>query len=437
MLTDLVVITLLLLGNGLFSGSEIALVSVRKTRIDQLVAEKKGGALAAKYLRSHPEQFLATVQIGVTVMGTLAGAYGGASLAKHLTPVAASVPWLAESADKIALAMVVGIISYLELVVGELVPKSLALRAADRFSLLISRPMLYLSYLARPLVWFLTASSNVVLRLFGDRTNFTEARLSPGEIQQLVDEATEAGSVDPAAGEIASRAIDFADLTASHVMVPRQRVVGIPRGAGAEQIRQIVIEHGRTRMPVFEEVIDNVVGYVTIRDLMALFVESKLLVLEDALRPAFMVPESMRAVDLLGEMRKRRVQLAIVVDDLGSTSGIVTLEDLVEELVGEIASEHEEQEPAQIQLESDGVALVRGETPIRDVNREMELELPEGETWSTIAGLVLDLAGRIPAVGSSFEATGGVRLEVVAASPRQVKRVRVIPPPRPPEDDEG
>jgi putative hemolysin len=345
--------------------------------------------------------------------------------------------WLAESADKVALALVVGIISYLELVVGELVPKSLALRAADRFSLIIARPMLYLSYLAKPLVWFLTVSSNVVLRLFGDKTNFTESRLSPGEIQQLVDEATEAGSVDPAAGEIASRAIDFADLTAGHVMVPRQRVVGIPRGADAEQIRQIVIEHGRTRMPVFEEVIDNVVGYVTIRDLMALFVESKLLVLEDALRPAFMVPESMRAVDLLGEMRRRRVQLAIVVDDLGATSGIVTLEDLVEELVGEIASEHEEQEPSPIQHESDGVALVRGETPIRDVNRELELELPEGETWSTIAGLVLDLAGRIPPVGSSFETTGNVRLEVVAASPRQVKRVRVIRPPAPPDEDEG
>lgn len=408
---------------------------MRKTRIDQLVAEKRGGAAAAKKLRSNPEQFLATVQIGVTVMGTLAGAYGGASLAKQLTPLVKGTPWLAESADKIALALVVGIISYLELVVGELVPKSLALRAADRFSLLVARPMLLLSYLARPLVWFLTASSNVVLRIFGDRTNFTEARLSPGEIQQLVDEATEAGSVDPAAGEIASRAIDFADLTAGHVMVPRQRVVGIPKDATPEQIRQIVIEHGRTRMPVFDDVIDNVIGYVTIRDLMTLFVEAKLLVLEDALRPAFMVPETMRAVDLLGEMRRRRVQLAIVVDELGATSGIVTLEDLVEELVGEIASEHEEQEPEPIQHEKDGIALVRGETPIRDVNRELELELPEGENWSTIAGLVLDLAGRIPPVGSSFETEGGIRLEVVAASPRQVKRVRVIPLAKPPEDE--
>ncbi len=417
---------MLLIGNGIFSGSEIALVSVRKTRLDQLVAEKRGGAAAAKWLRGNPEQFLATVQIGVTLMGTLAGAYGGASLAKYFVPLARDIPWLQESADELALVAVVIIISYLELVVGELVPKSLALRAADRVSLLVSRPMLVLSWIARPAVWLLTASSNAVLRLFGDRTNFTESRLSPGEIQQLVDEAAEAGSVDPAAGEIASRAIDFAELTAAQVMVPRQRVVGIPRRATPEQIRQIVLEHGRTRMPVFEDLIDNVVGYVTIRDLMAFFVDQQLLVLDDALRPAFMVPETMRAVDLLGEMRGRRVQLAIVVDELGAMSGIVTLEDLVEELVGEITSEHEDLESPAFQREAGGSAIVRGDTPIRDVNREFELELREGETWSTIAGLVLELAGRIPLTGSSYE-TDGVTLEVVAATPRQVKRVRIIP----------
>lgn len=434
MLLDIFIITLLLIGNGIFSGSEIALVSVRKTRIDQLVAEKRGGAVAAKKLRDNPESFLATVQIGVTLMGTLAGAYGGASLAKHLEPVVHGLPALEGSAGEIALVAVVVIISYLELVVGELVPKSLALRAADRFSLLISRPMLFLSYLTRPAIWFLTASSNLVLRAFGDRTTFSESRLSPGEIQQIVDEATEAGSVDPAAGEIASRAIDFADLTAGHVMVPRQRVVGIPRDAKPDRIRRIVLEHGKTRMPVFEEMIDNVVGYVTIRDLMAIFVEERLLVLDDALRPAFMVPESMRAVDLLSEMRRRRIQLAIVVDESGAMSGIVTIEDLVEELVGEIASEHEQAEPEPIEKEPSGASLVRGETPLRDVNRELELELPEGETFSTIAGLVLDLAGRIPKVGDTFEAPDGSTLEVIAASPRQVKRVRIVP--RAPRPDE-
>ncbi|NUP09900.1 MAG: HlyC/CorC family transporter [Polyangiaceae bacterium] len=420
--------------NGALAGAEIAVVSVRKTRIDELVAEARGGANALKKLRKEPETFLATVQIGITVVGTTAGAFGGAALAKHLEPVLTSVPWIAERAGTVSLGIVIIILSFLELVVGELVPKSLALRAADSFGLIMSRPLLALSYVARPVVWLLTAASNLVLRIFNDQTTFSEARLSPGEIQQIVDEATEAGSVDPQAGEIASRAIDFADLDAGRVMVPRQKVVGIPSDARPEVIKQIVLEHGRTRMPVYEERIDNVVGYVTIRDLMALLVEQQLFVLEDAVRPAFKVAESMRAVDLLTEMRARRIQLAIVTDDSGAMSGIVTIEDLVEELVGEIASEHEVAEPSPIQREAGGSVVVRGDVPIRDVNRELDLELPEGESFSTIAGLCLELAGRIPKPGQRFETDGGTILEIIAASPRQVKRVRVIPKPTPPEE---
>lgn len=414
-----------MVANGALAGAEIAVVSIRKTRLDQLVSEGKSGAKALKRLRKDPEAFLATAQIGITTIGTTAGAFGGHSLATQIEPALSRVPFIGQHAEQVALALVIAVLCFLELVVGELIPKSLALRSADRFGLLVSRPLLGVSYVLKPVVWFFTASSNLVLRLFGDKTTFTESRLSPGEIQQIVDEATEAGSVDPGAGEIASRAIDFADLTAGHVMVPRQRVVGIPSDANTEKVREIVLEHGRTRMPVYDEVIDNVVGYVTIRDLMALLVEKQLIVLEDAIRPAFKVPESKRAMELLSEMRARRIQLAIVVDETGSTTGIVTIEDLVEELVGEIASEHEEEEVKPIVSDGPDRAIVLGDVPIREVNRELDLELPEGETWSTVAGLVLELAGRIPSVGQRFTAEDGTELEVLTATPRQVKRVRL------------
>lgn len=421
--------------NGALAGSEIAVVSVRKTRLDELVNEAKAGAHALRRLRARPESFLATVQIGITVVGTAAGALGGHSVSEKVEPYIARVPMLKNSADEIALVLVIVVLVFLELVVGELVPKSLALRAAESFSLIMSRPLLFLSYVFRPVVWLLTASSNLVLRVFNDETSFSEARLSPGEIQQMVDEAAEAGSMDKQAGEIASRAIDFADLTADQIMVPRQKVVGIPRGASPDEIRQLVLEHGKTRMPVYEDMPDNVVGYVTLRDLMALLFEQHLLVLEDTIRPAFKVAESMRAVDLLTEMRSRRIQLAIVTDASGAMAGIVTVEDLVEELVGEIASEHDAHEPHPIQREANGKsAIARGDVPIREVNRELELNLEEGETWTTIAGLCLELAGRIPAVGQSFKAADGTTLEIVAASPRQVTRVRVIPK-EPVEDD--
>lgn len=413
--------------HGALAGAEIAIVTVRKTRIDELVSEGRGGAKALKRLRDDPENMFATAQTGISSIAAAAGAFGGVSLAKDLEPSLALLPYLGGSAPQLAFVLVVGFIAYLSLVVGELVPKSLALRSDERYALLIARPLLAASFVARPIVWFLTVSSNIVLRLFGDRTTFMESRLSPGEIQQLVDEATEAGSVDPAAGEIASRAIDFAGLLASHVMVPRHKVVGIPRSGTPEEIKRIVIEHGKTRLPVYEERIDDVVGYVTVRDLITLFLEQNLLVLEDTIRPAFKVQEDMRAVDLLAEMRKRRVQLAIVVDETGTMSGIITIEDLVEELVGEIASEHEALEPSPIQREASGAFLVRGDVPLRDLNREADLALPEADTWSTVAGLCLELAGRIPKAGESFASPDGTALEIVAASPRQVKRVRVTP----------
>ncbi len=409
------------------AGSEIALVSVRKTRIDQLVNEKRAGADAVKKLRKDPEHLLATVQIGVTVITEAAAAFSGSHLAKELEPYFAAIPMFAHSAEQISLGVVIVLLAFLTLWLGELVPKSLALRSAERYGLFVSRPLLGLSWLLKPAVWALTWASNVVLRVFGDKTTFAESRLSPGEIQQLVDEATEAGSVDPQAGEIASRAIDFADLTASQIMVPRHKIIGLPRNSTTDEIKQIVLEHGHTRMPVYEGMIDNVVGYVTIRDLMAIFAEQRLILLEDAIRPAFIVPETMRAVDLLSEMKKRKIQIAVVVDELGATSGIITTEDLVEELVGDIASEHDLDKPSPIQHEPGGAVIVRGEVPLRDVNRELDLDLPEGETWSTIAGLCLELAGRIPKVGETFTASDGSTLEIVAATPRHVKSVRIVP----------
>ena len=212
--------------------------------------------------------------------------------------------------------------------------------------------------------------------------------------------------------------------------------VGIPRGATMAQVKDLVLEHGKTRMPVYEDMIDNVVGYVTIRDLMALLVEQQLLVLEDAIRPAFKVRETKRAVDLLAEMRERRTQLAIVVDEGGAMTGLVTLEDLVEELVGEIADEHDDLKPNPIQKQGDGTWIVRGDTPIRDVNREIDVALPESENWTTLAGLCLELSGRIPAVGAKLKTDDGVEMEIVAASPSQVKSVRVRPLRRPNDDDD-
>jgi putative hemolysin len=435
MLSELLVIVLLVLANGVFAGAEIALLSVRKSRIKELCDAGSRRALAVRQLRDIPEKLLATVQIGISVVSAAAAAFGGARVADHLVPFLAELGF-GRAADEVAFGLVVALVAILSLVLGELVPKSLALRYAERYALLVARPLLGLAWVMRPLVWFLTGSSNLFLRLFGDKTSFTESRVSSEELQHMVEEAAKSGSLDPVAGEIASRAFDFGGLTVDDVMVPRHKIVAVPKTAPAAELKRLLLEEGHGRMPVYDGTIDNVVGYVLAKDILALAWEGPLIVLQDILRPVLFVPESVRAIDLLRRLQKNRSQLSIVVDEQGTVAGLVTIEDLVEELVGEIFDEHEKP-VEEVKHEPDGTSLVLGATQVRDVNRALDIELPEGESFSTIAGLCIELAGWIPKPGTRLTTKDGIVLEVVEASPRRVRSVRVHPtrsPDEPAED---
>jgi magnesium and cobalt exporter, CNNM family len=428
--TELAVVLALVLANGLFAGAEIAVISVRRTRLVQLAQEGRVAAQAALALRKQPERFLATVQIAVTVLSATAAAFGGAEIAGPLERALARVPLLAPHASQLALALVVALVSALGIVLGELVPKSIALRTPERYALLLGRPLLALSFVARPFVWLLTAASNAVLRPLGDRTTFSEARLSAEELAQLVEEAGQAGALDAPTAEIASRALAFRDLTAADVMVPRSRIVALRRDAPPEEIRRILLEEGRSRMPVHSGTLDDVVGYVMAKDLAAMLWERQLIVLADLIRPVHFVPASARAGQVLRDLQRRRTQIAVVVDEHGGVAGLLTLEDLVEELVGEIIGEKEEEPALLWQEEPDGTALVRGDAPIREVNRALGLDLPEGEGYSTVAGLCIALAGTVPERGARLTTSDGTGIEVVDASPRVVRAVRLHPPPR-------
>jgi len=423
MWTEIAIILALILANGVFAGAEIAIIALRKSRLNQLVEEGRAGARSVLVLREQPERFLATVQVGITVIGATAAVFSGASLAARLTPALQRIPWIGSAAEDVALAIVVAFVSYLSLVFGELVPKSVALRASETYSLLVARPLRALAWSARPLIWFLTKSSNAVLRPFGDSTSFTESRLSPDELQQLVEEAAKTGSLDAGTSEIASRAIEFGRLTAADVMIPRNRVAGIPRGATPEEVRRLLLEEGHSRMPVYQGTLDNVVGYITARDVLSVAWEGDLVVLEDILRPPLFLPTTTPAIRVLKELQRRRMRLAFIVDEHGGLAGLVTLEDLVEELVGELFSEDESPEEA-VRREPDGSALVRGDLPIREANRLLDLDLPEGEGWSTVAGLAIALAAGIPPPGARLR-SGDVSLEVVEATPHAVRLVRV------------
>jgi putative hemolysin len=428
LLIEFLILLALILVNGVFAGAEIAVVTVRPGRVRELAQAGSKSAKALQRLQANPESFLSTVQIGITTVSAAAAALGGASFAEDLVPLFSAWSVLAPYAAAISLALVVALVSYLSIVVGELVPKSLALRARESYALLMARPLLALAFLARPVVWLLTASSNAVLRIFGDHTNFTESRLSLEELRGLVDEASRGGSVPEEAGEIATRALDLDSLTAADVMIHRRFVVGLQVDAKPEQIRHVFQHSGHQRTPVYESSLDKVVGYVSWRDLLPRVWTGDPPPLSELMRPGYFVPETTSALDLLSQMRSTRQHLAIVVDEHGGMSGIVTLEDLLEELVGEIVSEHSPRSAEPIRIEPDGSALVTATAPTREVNRALGIDLGTVE-WTTVNGLCLELAGgRIPSVGDRFTAPDGSRIEVLDASPRRVRLVRIVPP---------
>ncbi|HVK76850.1 MAG TPA: hemolysin family protein [Kofleriaceae bacterium] len=428
MSSELVIILLLVLANGLFAGAEIAVLSVRPGMLEPSSRRSDRRALAVKALRDQPERFLATVQIGITVVGAAAAAFGGATVAAELATVLQRLG-LGRSSEQVAFALVIAFVSWLSLVFGELVPKSLALRYSRTYALLIARPLLRLSALMRPLVWFLTFCSNVVLRAFGDRTTFTEARVSREELQQLVEDAAKLGSVHPQTSVIASRALAFEDVAVEELMVPRMDVVALPRGASAAEIRRLLLEEGHSRMPVYDGSPDRIIGYVVARDVLALAWESELIVFDDILRPAYFVDQRARAVDVLRELQRRRTQMAIVTGEEGGLEGLITIEDLLEELVGEIYGEDEADEPA-IAWGADDVAIVPGRAQVRRVNRELDLALPVGPDRTTIAGVCMALSHGIPQAGQRVVTEDGTVLEVLEASARRVRRVRIQRPPR-------
>ena len=427
-MVELLAIVFLILLNGVFAGAEIAILTIRNTRLQQLVDNGSRRARTVFDLRNQPERFLATVQIGITVVGAAAAALGGATVAERLSVVLQQLGVPLGTADVAALILVVAAISYLSIVLGELVPKSLGLRHAERYALFIGPVLWSMAWLVAPAVRALTASSNLVLRPFGDHTTFTESRLSPEELQELVEQAGKTGALDEETSEIASRALDFGALTAGEIMLPRNRIDAIPRNATFEEVKQILLEAGHARMPVYEGSLDNIVGYVSAKDVLALAWEGRLVVLEDLIRPPLFLPESTRATQILEEMRRRRTAITFVVDEHGGLSGLLTLRDLIEEVLGVLSTDEDEVAEEFVRIEAEGRAVVRGHTPIRELNRALATDLPEDEDYSTVAGYCLALADGIPQRGTKLTAPDGTGFEILDASPHLVRLVRVTRP---------
>jgi putative hemolysin len=417
-------ILLLVLLVGAFAGALVAILAVPRPRIAELVEEGRRSARHLVRLRDNQEVLVSTIEVSISLLATTAAVIGGVSVTDALAPYLVRFPGIGPYTEKVALVLVVLLVSFLSLVLAELVPKSLALRAAEPYALFVATPVWWLAKILHPFVVTLTWASNVILRAFGDRTTFIETRVSPEEIQQMVEEAATTGTVDPQVGEIASRALDLSKLDAYTVMVPRADIAMIPKQIRAREIAGLAREKGYARMPVYDGSRDNIVGLVNLREALADAVLEEVLDLERLLHPIVYVPDTISAPSLLRRMQEEKTHLVLVVNEQGTLVGLVTIEDLVEELVGDILNEND-REPAKVIEESDGVWRVAGDVPLHEIARELGRELPASAS-ATLAGLVMELAGAVPQPGTVIE-DGGIRFEVLESTPRRVRWVRLRP----------
>lgn len=425
---ELVIVLLLILANGFFAGAELAIVSVRRGRIAQLVANGDKRAAIVEQLHADPHRFLATVQIGVTLVGTLASAVGGAAAVEVIKPYLQQAPirLVSNAATPIALFLVVGCIAYLSLILGELVPKALALEYSERIALGVARPIRFLARIGGLAVSILTLSSRTMLRLLGIKASGEQAFITQEEIQHLIAEGRETGVVTLAEQEFIRNVFAFSQTQVREVMVPRPRVVALDLGLDREQILKFVVDSQYSRFPVYRGELDNVVGFIHGKDLLGLAVRSSNFALESLIRRPFFVPEAKKVNDLLREMQRGHVHMAMVVDEYGSLSGVVTTEDLLEELVGEIEDEHDLGEPQRIQSLQDGGYLVDALLSLSDLEDLLRVRFPAEAPYETLAGLILFELGHFPVAGEHL-AWGKYLLTCVKVTPSAIRKVRIEP----------
>ena len=414
MLFAIVIIFLLVLANGLFVAAEFAIVGATRASIEHQAAQ--GHRLAQRVARiledpRQQDRYIATTQIGISIASLGLGMYGEHVLAEWIVPWLEPYddnPWIA--AHALASGIAVAILTYLHIVLGEMVPKALALQSADDTVLYVSPVIEALELALKPLVVALNATGNALLRIVGIRRQEVEAERyhTPEELEFIVKESQEGGMLRGEAGRILRELFEFGDLTAAEAMVPRVRLVGIPVETEVDELRQLVRTHPHTRYPVYAGDLDHIVGSVHMKALLRHFVAGRPVTARDA-RPVPYIPATMAMDDVLAAMRRHSAQMAVVMDEYGGTAGLVTIEDLFEEVVGEI---EEGRERAPLVRESDGRLLVRGTVRLKDVGEALGIALEHADVQS-VSGLVLTELGR-PAAVRDVVNWNGIRVEVTS-----------------------
>jgi putative hemolysin len=415
------VVFLLILLNGLFSLSELALVSANRSRLAAL--ERKGvpGAARARVLAEDPQLFLPTVQVGITGVSILSGVFGGARLAGELQPFIEGVPVLAPYAGSLSLAIVVLLITYLTLVIGELVPKQLALRHPEQVAAFAARPLAWMASATRPMVWVLGASSDLVLRLFGAHTGGPQT-VTEEELKALLVEGEQTGVLESEERDMIERVLRLADKPVRAIMTPRTEIAWIDRTDPPKDIAQTLKSEPHSRFVVCDGAVDNVVGIVQAKDLLNTILDGKELNITASMRQPIIMPDTVTALDALERLKADPHGLALVMDEYGSFEGVVTAADVLEAIVGDV--EVTAIEPGEGFEQADGTLLLDGMTPVDELKVRLALpDLPAEGSYHTLAGLMLALLRRVPRNGDRI-VFGGWLFEVTEMEGRRVNRVK-------------
>ncbi|MDP1801250.1 MAG: hemolysin family protein [Bacteroidota bacterium] len=424
--SDLFITFLLILLNGFFVAAEFALVKVRASQLDVKVQKGSSRAKLAKSLLEKLDAYLSATQLGITLTSLALGAIGEEVISHIVINVFANTGMVTNPATvhSVSLPIALALLTFFHVTLGEQIPKMIGIKYSMDTLLLCAWPLRIFYFICSPFIWLLNKTSNLVLRIIGVKKVGEDDVHTEEELRLILTESEEGGAIKPSENELIQNVFDFDDRIVKQIMVPQNRVVALDVELGRGEITKRVIEEGFSRIPIYLGDIDNVIGIVHSKDLLKALIENRFRTLKDIMRPVHFIPESMKINELLRDFQKHHIQMAIVTNEFGSTAGLITMEDIIEELVGEIQDEHDEEKP-NVEKKSETEYIVNAQATIADVNEALPIALPENSHYETVSGYINYIFGRIPAVNDKRK-KDGYELTILKRTRQSVDTVRLI-----------
>jgi CBS domain containing-hemolysin-like protein len=426
---ELAAMFFIVLLNGFFVASEFALVSARKSRLEARAEKGSAGAKAALRLLQNPTFFISTVQLGVTLASLALGWIGEPTIAKILEPAAAQFPVEGATATYLthftAIVVSFGLVTFLHIVLGELFPKMFALERAESFAIVAARPIEFMGRTFAPVLWIFNQAGIGLARLFGLKASLAETSVyNEDEIRQIINLSYKSGHVNEEEQRLINSVFEFSETTVKEAMIPRTQIAAVSHDCSLREICEAFAKNGYSRLPVYREDLDDVLGFVHGKDVMQYLLKPDKFKIEDVLQPPLYIVDNARLEDVLRTMQRAKTHFGFVVDEHGGVEGIITLEDLLEEIVGEISDEHDEEVNEQITDLGDGKFLLDGSVAVRDLNRRLNLQIPENESYTTLAGFLMAQTGQVLQTGERVNYNNHV-FHIEKVDRRRISKVRM------------